>query len=271
MVNNGEKMEDLMDPKLLNQAEFADNPEPRCPVVLLLDTSGSMQGAPVQELNEGLRAFSDALKSDRLASLRVEVAVIAFGGKVRALDVHGEPRKGDEMIRFNPHALMPRTMTKEIPFDAHQAFVTVDQFQPPFLEAIGETPMGEAIQRSLALLHERKEIYKQNSLDYFRPWMFVITDGKPTDRNWEAAAEQVKQEEIRRGVIFYGVGVEKADMKVLGRFSDTRQPLKLKGLAFGDLFMWLSKSLSVIAHSRPGEQTPLPPVDWGSVDTSHGA
>ena len=46
--------------------------------------------------------------------------------------------------------------------------------------------------------------------------------------------------------------------------------LKLKGLAFGDLFMWLSKSLSVIAHSRPGEQAPLPPVGWGSVDTSHG-
>jgi uncharacterized protein YegL len=259
-----------MDSNLLDQAEFADNPEPRCPVVLLLDTSGSMQGAPVQELNEGLRAFSDALKSDRLASLRVEVAVIAFGGKVRALDVRGEPRKGNEMIPFNPRALAPRTTTKEVPFDAHQAFVIVDQFQPPFLQANGETPMGEAIQRSLALLRERKEIYTQNGLDYFRPWMFVITDGKPTDRNWEAAAEQVKQEESRRGVIFYGVGVEKADMQVLSRFSDTRQPLKLKGLAFGELFMWLSKSLSVIAHSRPGEQAPLPPVEWGSVDTSHG-
>ncbi len=91
-----------MDPNLLDQAEFADNPEPRCPVVLLLDTSGSMQGAPVQELNGGLRAFSDALKSDRLASLRVEVAVITFGGKVRALDVRGEPRKGNEMISLQP-------------------------------------------------------------------------------------------------------------------------------------------------------------------------
>ena len=259
-----------MDPNLLDQAEFADNPEPRCPVVLLLDTSGSMQGEPVKELNTGLRAFSEALKSDRLASLRVEVAVVAFGGKVRALDVRGEPRQGNEVIPFNPRALAPQTMTKEIPFDAHQAFITVDQFQPPFLEAKGGTPMGEAIQRSLALLHERKEIYKQNGLDYFRPWMFVITDGKPTDRIWEAAAEQVKQEENRRGVIFYGVGVEKADMQVLSRFSDARQPVKLKGLAFGDLFMWLSKSLSVIAHSRPGEQAPLPPVGWGEVDTSHG-
>jgi uncharacterized protein YegL len=259
-----------MDENLLDQAEFADNPEPRCPVVLLLDTSGSMQGDPIKELNEGLRAFSDALSSDRLASLRVEVAVVTFGGKVRALDVRGEPRQGNEMIPYNPRALAPQSLTKEIPFDAHQAFVTVDHFRPPFLQARGETPMGEAVLRSLALLRERKEIYKQNGLDYFRPWMFVITDGKPTDRNWQAAAEQVKQEESRRGVIFYGVGVEKADMQVLSRFSESRQPLKLKGLAFGDLFMWLSKSLSAIAHSRPGEQAPLPPVGWGSVDTSHG-
>ena len=76
------------------------------------------------------------------------------------------------------------------------------------------------------------------------------------------------QEELRRGVIFFGVGVESADMRVLFRFSDARPPLKLKGLAFGELFMWLSKGLSAIAHSRPGEQTPLPPVGWGSVDSS---
>jgi uncharacterized protein YegL len=259
-----------MEPNLLDQAEFADNPEPRCPVVLVLDTSGSMNGAPIQELNEGLRAFSSALKSDRLASLRVEVAVVAFGGSVRALNVRGAaPSQGKEMVPFNPLGLSVRPKAEKIPFDASQAFVTVDQFQPPVLDATGDTPMGEAIQRSLALLHERKEIYKQNGLDYFRPWMFVITDGKPTDKGWEAVADQVKQEEMRRGVIFYAVGVDKADMQVLSRFTEARPPLKLKGLAFGDLFMWLSKSLSVIAHSRPGEQAPLPPVGWGSIDTSH--
>jgi uncharacterized protein YegL len=258
-----------MEQNFFEQAEFADNPEPRCPVVLVLDTSGSMAGAAIQELNEGLRAFGSALQSDRLASLRVEVAVVAFGGKVRALDVRGNLAEGREIVPFNPKGLSVRQAAKEVPFDARQAFVTVDQYQPPVLEAHGDTPMGEAIQRSLALLRERKEIYKQNGLDYFRPWMFVITDGQPTDRGWEAAAEQVKQEELRRGVIFYGVGVEKADLRVLSRFSDVRQPLRLKGLAFGDLFMWLSKSLSVIAHSRPGEQAPLPPVGWGEVDTSH--
>jgi uncharacterized protein YegL len=258
-----------MDSNYLDQAEFAENPEPRCPVVLVLDTSGSMQGTAINELNEGLRAFAAAIQADRLASLRVEVAVIAFGGKVRALDVRGEgDGESKEIAEFNPFGLAIRPKVNEVPFDARQAFVTADQFMPPALDANGETPLGEAVSRALALLRERKEIYKQNGLDYFRPWIFTITDGRPTDRGWEAVAEQVRQEEARKGVIFYSVGVEGADLETLSRFSASRPPLKLKGLAFNELFTWLSKSLSAIAHSRPGEQTPLPPVGWGSVDTS---
>lgn len=263
-----------MDSNFFDQAEFAENPEPRCPVVLVLDTSGSMQGTPIAEMNEGLRAFAAAIKADRLASLRVEVAVVAFGGKVRALDVRSpETNQSDgenkEVVLFNPFGLAIRPKINEVPFDARQAFVTADQFIPPAMEANGETPLGEAISRALALLRERKEIYKQNGLDYFRPWIFAITDGRPTDKGWEAVAEQVRQEEARKGVVFYGVGVEGADLQTLSQFSQSRPPLKLKGLAFGELFTWLSKSLSAIAHSRPGEQAPLPPVGWGSVDTSH--
>jgi uncharacterized protein YegL len=238
-----------MDDNLLDQAEFADNPEPRCPVVLALDTSASMHGAPIQELNEALAAFSEALKADRLASLRVEVAMVTFGGQVK---VHGLAESG-----------------KPVTYEAQNAFVTVDRFEPPKLESSGNTPMGEAMVRALGLLRERKVIYRQSGMDYFRPWLFVITDGKPTDSNWEAAAEQVKEEEARKGLTFYGVGVEKADMDVLRKFCDTRPPLKLKGLAFGELFQWLSRSLAVVAHSRPGEQAPLPPVGWGTADTSH--
>lgn len=259
-----------MDSNFFDQTEFAENPEPRCPVVLVLDTSGSMQGAPINELNEGLRAFAAAIRADRLASLRVEVAVVACGGKVRALDVKGTgPSDTKEVVLFNPLGIAIRPKVNEVPFDARQAFVTADQFQPPVLDATGETPLGEAVSRGLALLRDRKEIYKQNGLDYFRPWIFTITDGRPTDRGWEAVAEQVRQEETRKGVVFYGVGVEGADLQTLAKFSPGRPPLKLKGLAFGELFTWLSKSLSAIAHSRPGEQAPLPPVGWGSVDTSH--
>jgi len=232
----------------LDQAEFADNPEPRCPVVLLLDTSHSMYGEPIDELNEALKLFSEALKKDALASLRVEVAIITFGGMVQAIDVQGGGY--------------------QIPFDANQAFVTADIFVPPRLATSGNTPLGEAMRQAVHLLRDRKEIYKQNSLDYFRPWVFLITDGQPTD-DWESAALQMQEEENRKGVLLFSVGVEGANMGILSKFSEQRPPLKLRGLAFGELFQWLSKSLSSVAHSKPGEQTPLPAVGWAQIETSH--
>jgi uncharacterized protein YegL len=230
-------------------AEFADNPEPRCAVILLLDTSGSMSGEPINELNEGLREFDRALKGDRLASLRVEVAIITFGGRVRAVDVRGSGA--------------------ESPFDANTAFVTVDNFVPPTLSAHGSTPMGDAVRQALALLRHRKDIYKQNGIDYFRPWLFLISDGEPTDE-WQTAAATVQQEEARKGLSFYSVAVRGAKLDTLARFSTQRTPLRLKGLAFNELFEWLSRSLSVVSQSKPGEQVPLPSVDgWSNFDTSH--
>lgn len=47
-------------------AEFAENPEPRCPCILLLDTSGSMKGEPINQLNDGLVVFKDELAADAL-------------------------------------------------------------------------------------------------------------------------------------------------------------------------------------------------------------
>src|SRR5690554_6462761 len=139
-----------MEQDSFDQAEFADNPEPRCPVALVLDTSGSMHGAPIVELNEGLRAFGEAIRNDNLPALRVEVAVITFGGKVRAINVKSDEVSASTQIApFNPRGLALRPAPQEVPFDAHLAFVTADRFQPPVLDAKGGTPMGEAVQRAL--------------------------------------------------------------------------------------------------------------------------
>jgi len=56
--------------RLDDAVEFAENPEPRCPCVLLLDTSGSMQGVPIDALNDGLQTFRDDLIRDELAKKR---------------------------------------------------------------------------------------------------------------------------------------------------------------------------------------------------------
>ena len=60
-------------------AEFAENPEQRCPCVLLIDTSTSMRGAPIDQLNHALIEFKEELVGDAMAAKRVELAIITFG------------------------------------------------------------------------------------------------------------------------------------------------------------------------------------------------
>ncbi len=208
------------------------NPEARCPCVLLLDTSGSMSGVPIQELNQGLEAFQNALIQDELAMLRVEVALITFG---------------------------PVTVVQE--------FITANQFKPPQLTATGDTPMAAAIHLALDKLSHRKQLYKQSGTSYYRPWIFLVTDGSPTDEEsvWLSATQRVREEEQKKRVAFFSVGVEGADMDRLQQLSN-RQPIKLKGLSFREMFVWLSSSLTSVSHSKLKEEVLLQsPLGWGSV------
>jgi uncharacterized protein YegL len=126
--------------------------------------------------------------------------------------------------------------------------------------------MGEAIDIALEHLQERKQIYRENGVSYYRPWIFLITDGEPTDE-WQNAARRIQQAEDSKKVAFFTVGVQQANMNILGHISGTsRQPIHLKGLNFKQMFIWLSTSLSGVSHSIPGEVITLPaPTGWGEV------
>ena len=211
--------------------EFVENPETRCPVILLLDVSGSMSGQPIQELNRGLAAFKEDVVKDSQAALSVEVAIVSFG-----------------------------------PVRLTQDFVTIENFTPPELKPDGFTPMGKAIEYALDLLESRKTAYKDNGILYYRPWVFLITDGAPTD-DWEYAAQRVKEAEASRRLCFFAVGVQGADFDTLKQIAPERPPVMLNGLDFRSLFVWLSTSMKRVSSGKVGEAVALPAVGWGQITT----
>ena len=181
-------------------------------------------------MNAGLRTLKDELTADTLAAKRIETAIVTFGGSVQT----------------------------------SCDFTTAENFQPPILSAGGNTPMGAAILQGVQMLRQMKDQYKANGIHYYRPWIFLITDGEPTDV-WQDAALQVKQGESAKAFSFFAVGVEEANFDTLRQIA-VREPLKLKGLQFGPLFVWLSSSLTGVSRSTPGEAVPLQsPSGWASV------
>ena len=210
-------------------AEFASNPEPRCPCLLLLDVSGSMGGQPIAELNAGLTTFKEELATDTLAMQRVEVGIITFG-----------------------------PVRTELPFQS------ASSFYPPALRSQGDTPMGEAIRQGLAMVRARKDEYRANGISFYRPWVFLITDGGPTDE-WQSVAAQVREGEASKSFAFFAIGVKGANMDILKQIS-VRDPLQLEGLKFRELFKWLSSSLRSVSRSTLGTDVPLQaPSGWTSV------
>ena len=145
-----------------------------------------------------------------------------------------------------------------------QDFDTPDMLVSTDLEVTGDTPMGEAIEFAIDLVQQRKDVYRQAGIAYYRPWIFVITDGAPTD-SWTAAARAVKEGEASSAFSLFAVGVDGADMKTLSEIA-VRDPIKLKGLRFAELFRWLSNSLKGVSRSKTTERVALPaPTGWAEV------
>lgn len=214
MANN-----DNLELMRIRTQELVENPTARVPVCLVLDTSGSMSGSPIDELNEGVQLFFEAVQSDDVAKYSAEIAIVTFGGSAnKILD-----------------------------------FASIDNQAIPVLSAGGGTPMNDGVNMALDLLDQRKEEYKSYGVQYYQPWMVLMTDGAPDSYPSSAIQRTVDLVEKKKLSIFpIGIG-SSADMTMLQNFSPTKPPLKLKGLNFKAFFEWLSQSVTRVSQSVPGD------------------
>lgn len=199
----------------------------RLPVYLLLDTSGSMSGEPIEALRQGIKALLSDLRGDPQAIETAYLSVITFDSNARQV----------------------------IPLTELMAF------QEPKLSASGSTSLGGALKLLDSSIDQEVRKGSDTQKGDWKPLIFLMTDGMPTD-SWEDAADIIKRKKL--GNVIACAAGPGADDKALKRITeivvrlDSLQPDSLKAF-----FRWVSSSIKVasqsVAQVAAGGPINLPP------------
>ena len=214
-----------------DQAEFADNPEARCSIVLILDVSGSMVGVPLDTVNRGLAKFRDIIRGDPVTALRADVAIIVFGREAGVLQ---DFRNGTD---FDPPTLDN---------------TTIHNF------GVG-TNFDAGINLALDIIEARKQSYRDGGVAYYRSLAYFLTDG--AGRLNSRTAARLSDMEKKRGVAFFsfviGPGAERMSASLPRPAVELTSMEQLDGS-----IQWLSRSVAAVSQSQPGENIRLPQQDF---------
>jgi len=203
----------------------ATNPAARVPVVVLLDTSSSMSGEPIAELNTGINRFFAEVRNDDAAAMSADIAIVTFNSTAHV--AHG----------FAPVYDYP------------------DVLDP--IEAGGQTATGPALELAERLLAEREAEYAKVGLPHFKPWCICLTDGRPCpDRGWREPAKRFRERAERGDLTYLCVGVgEDINEETLAELSASEPGvIRLRDLRFSVFFQWLSASMHDVSVAGTANQ-----------------
>ena len=178
-----------------DQTEFADNPEARCSIVLILDVSGSMAGTKIDTVNQAMVKFRDIIREDSVTALRADVAVVEFDHEARVI----------------------------------LDFTNGTDFEPPVLSVKGGTNYSKPVNLALDLIEARKQSYRDGGIAYYRSLAYFLTDGFPQDDNpndLAQAARRLTATEENRSIAFFSF-IIKGDIESL---IDTGELARLVGV-----------------------------------------
>ena len=216
--------------------DLNDNPTTRVPVVLCLDVSASMTiDNRIDQLNQGVQEFFRSISEDHIARYSAEICIVTFGSEAQKL------------VDFN------------------YADRQKEAFAKMTLQARGNTAMGSAVEMSLSLLDARKKEYQEKGIDYWQPWLVLMTDGQATD-NIDMAVARC-QELVGQGkLVIFPLALGKgANLKQLELFSPKRPPMRFNEHKMSEFFNWLSQSVRTTSQSTLGDKVNLPDISAWSV------
>lgn len=248
MLEKFENVLDKISPKSISDRVELPNPQnERLPCLLLLDTSDSMndprfQPKNIDKLNQGLLEFKSALEGlEPYIRNAVDIAIITFGPDVKTI----------------------------------QDFESFSTFNPPVLSASGITPMKAAIEKGFEMIKQRKAYYRDNELLYKRPWIFLISDGLPTDMeegdtNWTNLNQRIVDDEKGKHYAFFAFGVTEDSTRALQSLtSGSQMPAAyIIGANYKDFFLWLSATVEAGVKAPTGEKLILAPSDKFQYEVS---
>lgn len=180
----------------------------RLPVYLLLDTSGSMMGEPIESVKNGVQTMISALRQDPYALETAYLSIITFSS--------------------NANQLVPLT--------------ELTSFQAPNLEASGTTSLGEAL--SLLASKSDSEIVKTTSEQKgdWKPIVFIMTDGMPTD-DWQKGLAEFQKR--KWGMVVACAAGQAVDTTILKQITEIVVQLDTAdSSSFKAFFKWVSASIS---------------------------
>ena len=146
-------------------------------------------------------------------------------------------------------------------------FGLLHELAPLQLEADGVTPLKQALELAMLKVTERKHTYREHGISYYRPWIFLLTDGEPTDtegvfsNSYRQLLQPLQLAAAEKKFTLFSIGIDVSEQgrEVLSELSGPfgGRCLDLANLRFEEMFLWLSGSLSRVSQSAPGEAVQL--------------
>jgi uncharacterized protein YegL len=208
----------------MTQINFGDSPQivnpsdPHMALLFLVDTSASMKGKPIDELNEGMNRFKEQVCADSKTRDILDIAIIRFSTD----------------------------------WEVIQDFTPIETMQHVDFVADGSTYMADALSRAIQMVDDRSRFYRRTGTEPYKPWIILISDGKPFD-DVDAMANAINDRVEYGKLAFWSLAVEGADTEVLHKLSGKRV-LKLADYDFTGFFDWVNKSMRAVSVSSPGEK-----------------